>query len=90
LIYRSEERGTISLSSTYVDSHYADDGNTANFQVPNYNVWDLTAEIKVHKNVSLIAGINNLFDQQYFTRVRNDGIDPSNGRNYYIGASFEF
>lgn len=90
LIYRHEERGTISLSSTYVDDYFADDGNTANFQVPNYNVWDLTAEIKVHKNVSLIAGINNLFDQQYFTRVRNDGIDPSNGRNYYVGASFEF
>jgi Fe(3+) dicitrate transport protein len=90
LVYRNEERGTISLSSTYVDDYYADDGNTANFQVPNYNVWDLTAEIKVHKNVSLIAGINNLFDQQYFTRVRNDGIDPSNGRNYYVGFSLDF
>lgn len=90
LVYRHEDFGSISLSSTYVDDYFADDGNTADFQVPNYNVWDLTAEVRVHENVKLIAGINNLFDQQYFTRVRNDGIDPSNGRNYYVGASFEF
>jgi Fe(3+) dicitrate transport protein len=53
-------------------------------------VWDLTAEYKIHDNVRLIGGINNLFDESYFARVRNDGIDPANGRNCYIGASFEF
>lgn len=90
LTYRHGERGLITLSSTWVDGHYADDANSANFQIPSYNVWDLTAELKVHENVRLLAGINNLFDAQYFTRVRGDGIDPSNGRNFYVGASLEF
>jgi Fe(3+) dicitrate transport protein len=53
-------------------------------------VWDLTAEYRIHENLRLVAGINNLFDESYFTRVRSDGIDPSNGRNCYFGASLEF
>jgi Fe(3+) dicitrate transport protein len=90
LTYRHGEHGMVTLSSTWVDDHYADDANSANYQVPGYNVWDLTAEYKVHENLRLLAGINNLFDEEYFTRVRGDGIDPSNGRNFYVGASLEF
>jgi Fe(3+) dicitrate transport protein len=90
LTYRHGERGIVTLSSTLVDEHYADDANSANFYVPSYNVWDLTAELKVHENLRLLTGINNLFDEDYFTRVRGDGIDPSNGRNFYVGASLEF
>jgi outer membrane receptor protein involved in Fe transport len=41
-------------------------------------------------DISLIAGINNLFDEDYYARIRGDGIDPAYGRNYYIGASFGF
>ena len=47
-------------------------------------------EYRVAENLRLIGGINNIFDEQYFARVRNDGIDPANGRNYYLGASIEF
>jgi Fe(3+) dicitrate transport protein len=90
LTYRHGERGMVTLSSTWVDEHYADDANSTNYYVPSYNVWDLTAELKVHENLRLLAGINNLFDEDYFTRVRGDGIDPSNGRNFYVGASLEF
>lgn len=90
LTYRHGERGMVTLSSTWVDDYYADDSNSANYYVPSYNAWDLTAEIKVHENLRLLAGINNLFDEEYFTRVTGGGIDPSNGRNFYIGASLEF
>lgn len=88
--YAHGDKGRISLTGTLVDDHFADDGNTAPFAVPGYFTCDLTGEYRIHKNVRLLAGINNLFDESYYSRVRGDGIDPGNGRNCYIGASFEF
>jgi Fe(3+) dicitrate transport protein len=88
--YRHEEKLKLSLGATFLNDHYADDNNSDNFAVPAYMVWDLTAEWKVHENLRLLAGINNLFDESYFARVRADGIDPANGRNFYVGASLEF
>jgi Fe(3+) dicitrate transport protein len=90
LNYTFDDRAKVTLGGTFVDNHFGNDNNTAQFEVPAYMVWDLTAEVKVHENVRLVAGINNLLDESYFSRVRSDGIDPANGRNYYVGASFEF
>ncbi len=84
------DKGKVSLTGTLLDDHFADDANTAAFAVPGYFTCDLTGEYKIHKNVRLIAGINNLFNESYYSRVRGDGIDPGNGRNYYVGTSFEF
>ena len=90
LSFAQDAHHKFTLSSTWVDDYFADDANTANFAVPAYNVWDLTAEFQVHRHVRLLAGINNLFDADYFSRVRADGIDPANGRNAYFGISLEF
>lgn len=51
---------------------------------------DLTAEVKVTKNFTAMAGLNNVFDESYYSRVRGDGIDPGYGRNFYVGGSFQF
>ncbi len=88
--YRHEEKLKLSLGATFLNDHYADDNNSDNFAVPAYMVWDLTGEWKLHENLRLLAGINNLFDESYFARVRADGIDTANGRNFYVGASLEF
>lgn len=90
LNYNLDDKIKVSLGATFLDDHYANDTNDKNFAVPGYMVWDLTAEYRIHEHLRLIAGINNLFDESYFARVRNDGIDPANGRNYYVGASLEF
>lgn len=91
VIYRWQNRAKLALMGTFVDDHFADDANSANFRVPGYCVWDLTAEVKVYRdNVSIIAGINNLFDESYYSRVRGDGIDPAYGRNYYAGLALSF
>jgi len=90
LTYQYQEKIKVSLGGTFIADHYANDNNTANFKVPAYMVWDLTAEYKVLEHLRLIAGINNLFDESYYARVRPDGIDPANSRNYYVGASIEF
>ncbi len=84
--YRYQEQWKIRLAATFTDDHYANDSNTDNFIVPSYKVWDFTTEWNPHNDfISFIAGINNLFDEHYFARIRSDGIDPADGRNYYGG-----
>lgn len=93
-VYEWRERIKVSLLSTFVDEHFADDSNTTGASsrlIPSYKVWDLTCEINLLKNaygkfdLSLFGGVNNLFDESYYARIRSDGIDPANGRNLYGG-----
>jgi Fe(3+) dicitrate transport protein len=85
--YRWRDRVKLSLLGTYVDEHFADDNNTPSRFIPAYGVWDLTAEARLYKDIaSVVAGINNLFDEDYYARIRADGIDPAYRRNYYGGV----
>jgi Fe(3+) dicitrate transport protein len=83
--YGWRDRFKAALLSTVVDRHFSDDNNNPERAIPSYNVWDLTFEGTVHPNVALHFGINNLFDENYFARVRSDGIDPAYRRNFYGG-----
>lgn len=84
--YNHRDKTKVRFAGTFLDDHFANDSNSANFIVPSYKVWDLTGEHTIYKdNVSVFAGINNIFDEKYFARVRSDGIDPADGRNYYCG-----
>ncbi len=81
----------LALTGTLSAATFADDINTASRRVPAYAVWDLTAEWRLPRtSVRLIAGVNNVLDEDYFNRVRNDGIDPAPRRNVYLGAAYEF
>ena len=91
IIYRWRDRAKVALLGTFVDDHFATDNEDPTRRIPAYMTWDLTAEVKLYKDhVSLMAGINNLFDENYYARIRSDGIDPAYGRNYYAGLSFAF
>lgn len=90
LIYKRGDKVKIAFTGTFVADHNAQDAAAAAFEIPAYMTWDLTAEVKVHKNLTLMAGINNLFDESYYARVRNDGIDPAYGRNFYLGGMVSF
>lgn len=91
-VYKWRDRVKISLLSTFVDDHFGNDSNSAQQAIPSYKVWDLTGEVNLLKNVrgvfdlSIFGGINNLFDEHYYSRVRSDGIDPASGRNIYGGV----
>ncbi len=94
-VYKWRERVKLSLLSTFVDDHFADDSNTTGASsrfIPSYKVWDLTGEINLVKNaygkfdIGIFGGINNIFDEHYYSRIRGDGIDPANGRNIYGGV----
>jgi Fe(3+) dicitrate transport protein len=90
VICRWRDRCKLALLGTFVGDSFADDANTQERFVPAYTVWDLTAEVKIYKEISLNAGINNLFDEDYYARIANTGIDPAAGRNYYGGFSVKF
>jgi Fe(3+) dicitrate transport protein len=86
LEYDYKSKAKVRLAGTFLDDHFANDTNTNQFLVPSYKVWDLTAELNVYKDVvKIFGGINNIFDEKYYSRVTSDGIDPADGRNYYAG-----
>ncbi|MBR2647939.1 MAG: TonB-dependent receptor family protein [Sediminibacterium sp.] len=61
-------------------------GNTG--LIPSYTVTDLTATYKFSKGLNFKAGINNLFDERYFTRraggYPGPGALPADGRTFFI------
>ena len=91
LIYDYHSIGKLAFLGTVVSDTYGDDGNSEERFIPGYNVWDLTGEVTVWKNsVSIIGGINNIFDEKYYSRIRSNGIDPALPRNTYVGLSIKF
>ena len=91
VIYRWRDRVEVAMLGTFVDESFSDDANTPERVLPGYMVWDLTAEAKIYKDiVSVNAGINNLFNEDYYSRIANTGIDPAPRRNYYAGFSLTF
>ena len=91
LIYNYKDTFKISLLGTLVDNEFGDDGDSFEGFIPAYNVWDLTAEFKFWKGrAGVFAGIRNLFDEDYWGEVREEGIMPALPRNYYGGFEFFF
>lgn len=91
VIYSWRDRFKVAFLGTFVGSSFGDDAETPQRAIPAYMTWDLTAEAKVYKDiVSITAGINNIFDEDYYARVRDDGIDPAYGRNFYGGVALKF
>lgn len=88
--YRLGKRARVGLLGTMTASHFANDSNDADWRIPAYRVWDLTAEVTVWRDLRVFAGLNNLFDAEYYSRIRSNGIDPAVGRNFFAGASLAF
>ncbi|WP_052324272.1 TonB-dependent receptor domain-containing protein [Flavihumibacter sp. ZG627] len=67
-------------------------GNTG--LIPSYTVTDLTATYKFSKGLNLKAGVNNLFDERYFTRraggYPGPGALPADGRTVFISVGAKF
>jgi len=80
---------------SYVGKTFSDANNTvqsvANGQtglIPAYSITDVTAKYKFSKNLNIKGGINNLFDERYFTRraagYPGPGLLPGDARNFFI------
>lgn len=82
---------------SYVSEAYSDANNTVmpssqgnTGLIPAYTVTDLTATYKFSKGLNLKAGINNLFDERYFTRraggYPGPGALPADGRTFFVSV----
>lgn len=90
-IYRWKETCKAGLIGTMVDDHFANAANSATHFVPAYTVWDLTAEYNFwNGRVGVFAGVGNLFDEDFWAEVRDEGILPAYRRNYYGGVKIRF
>ena len=79
------------LIGTMVGDHFSNADNDFQHVIPAYNVWDLTAEVNLfHGRVGVFAGINNVFDEDFWAEIRDEGILPAYRRNYYGGVSIKF
>ncbi len=77
-IYRWKEAVKVALLGTIVADHFADANNTFQRAIPAYNVWDLTAEVNFcNGRFGVFAGINNLFDEDFYAEARDEGIVPA-------------
>jgi Fe(3+) dicitrate transport protein len=90
-IYRYKDIVKVGLLGTVVANEFGDANNTFERAIPAYNVWDLTAEVKFwNGRIGVFAGIRNLFDEDYWGEVRDEGIVPAYRRNYYGGFEVFF
>ncbi len=83
------------LSAVYSSEQFWSDANTAIATTPAklaaYAVVNLSGEWYFTKHARLIAGISNLADEKYYSRVFfNGSIEPAPRRSGYAGVSVEF
>ncbi len=89
-----------SLQVSHTGKVYADANNTETAKtgntglVPAYTVADWSASITLKSHYIIKGGINNLFNQRYFTRraggYPGPGILPADGRTFYITVGAKF
>lgn len=81
-----------SVGETFSDANntIASSANGNTGLIPSYTITDLTATYKFSKGLNLKAGINNLFDERYFTRraggYPGPGALPADGRIFFISV----
>ena len=85
----------VAFTAVYVSDEFWADSNlgtpTIPAKIPSYVVFNVSADWKITKNVKLIAGVSNLGDEKYYSRVFfNGSIEPAPGRAGYAGLSLEF
>lgn len=92
-------RFTVSGQVSYVSDSYADALNTetpsatgAIGKVPAYTVVDLNGSVALTSRVRLRGGVNNLFNERYFTKrpafYPGPGVWPSDGRAAQVSLLF--
>ena len=83
------------MSNQFTASSNAVNGNLSGVigEIPSYRIADLAFSHKL-KKISYEIGINNLFNEKYFTRratgYPGPGIIPSAPRNYYLTLQYIF
>jgi len=101
ITFQREKCFRFTFSGVHVSEQFWADNNLGNpatggpllvpAVIPSYTVFNFSSEFYLTKNVRLIAGVSNIADEQYYSRVFLNGlIDPAPRRTGYAGVSVEF
>lgn len=95
LTFRKQDCFNITFTSVYVSQQFWSDMDislpTVPAKIPAYKVFNLSGEYYITKYLRLIAGISNLTDEKYYSRVFFNGtIEPAPGRSGWAGLSLTF
>ncbi|MFT7266313.1 MAG: Fe(3+) dicitrate transport protein [Halioglobus sp.] len=86
------------LTATLVEDQYWQDSNLPRgsgsseieAEIPAYEVLDFSLEYRPADQWTVHGSINNLLNEDYYSRVRNDGIETAMERKFYVGFRFDF
>lgn len=85
--FRCEPYRGVCLGSILVDANQATASTPA--EIASYTVIHLSGDVYLH-HVRLIAGVSDLADEKYYSRVfLNGSIEPAPRRTGYAGLSLE-
>jgi Fe(3+) dicitrate transport protein len=93
---RRDQVYKVSLVVDSVGAQYFQDSDTpvagTPAQIPSYTVVDFAADYTLAAHLRLLAGVSNLFDRIYYSRVFLFGgsIEPAERRAFYAGAAYDF
>jgi Fe(3+) dicitrate transport protein len=103
LTFRKDHCFNFRLSATSVSEQFFQDSNLPAFlpppngtvvavpaKIPAYWTLDFGAEYYLTKNLRLLAGVSNLTDERYYSRVFSSRIEPAPARTAYAGLALEF
>ena len=85
----------LAFTTVYVSDEYWSDANlgtpTIPAKIPSYVVFNFAGDYKINKHLKIIAGVSNIGDEKYYSRVFfNGSIEPAPGRYGYGGISLTF
>jgi Fe(3+) dicitrate transport protein len=92
--WRVEQRIKLSLTAISSAAQYWQDSNQPRgsgdsylpARIPAYTVLDVAGDWQLNRHVSVLAGVSNLANRQYYDRVWQTGLEPALGRSWYTGV----
>ncbi len=101
LTWRQQDHWKASLVGQSIGTQFWADSNQPRIagdvivmpaRIPSYTVFDLSADYLIAQHLRLLGGVSNLTNEHYYSRVFfvNGGIEPAPGRNFHLGAAYDF
>ena len=92
LAWIGKDGSRAALTFTSVGDQQGADNNVADFFLPGYEVFDASVEWPLAGGFTIGAGVNNLLDENYASRVRpggGGGFDPGAPRNFFVSIGWK-
>ena len=89
--YGATYQGEFYLNNSYIVVSNNVASETALYKTPDYWTHRAMVGYQINDSIGLQLNVNNLFDEEYYTRIRNNGwATPGEGRSAVLTATFKF